>query len=111
SCSLINNTFHRNSCSRVLMSLLIKALHKAEQKKATEDKSTSSAGGMAFELAPKDQPVAESGSLSSAEPMRSAHIADTQPQQKAAGVIFAAKSNSGTSTKTLIITGVVLLLI
>ncbi len=94
------------------MSLLIKALHKAEQEKASEDKSSTSAGGISFELAPKDEPAKESVGLSSSEPTKAAHIADSRPHQKAAGVVFAAKSNGGrgTSTKVLIVTGIVLLL-
>ncbi|MDZ4098598.1 MAG: hypothetical protein U1E13_07825, partial [Methylophilaceae bacterium] len=94
------------------MSLLIKALHKAEQEKASEDKSSTSAGGISFELAPKDEPAKESAGLSNSEPTKAAHIADSRPHQKAAGVVFAAKSSgSGTSTKVLIVTGILLLLL
>lgn len=95
------------------MSLLIKALHKAEQQKASEDKSTTSAGGLAFELAPKEDLIIESVNPPNPEPIRTAQqTADTQPRQKAAAGVFAAKSASvGASTKTLIVTGVVLLLL
>lgn len=94
------------------MSLLIKALHKAEQEKASEDKASTSTGGISFELAPKDEPAKESAGPSSSGPIQATHIADSRPNQKAAGVVFAAKSNSsGTSTKVLIVTGIVLLLL
>lgn len=95
------------------MSLLIKALHKAEQQKASEDKSTTSAGGIAFELAPKEDVNEQSADFSSPDTTKTAQqTTNTQPHQKAAAGIFAAKSSRvGTSTKTLIVTGVVLLLL
>ncbi len=90
------------------MSLLIKALHKAEQEKASEERSTTSVAVASFELAPKE---GEAG-LSSAEPVKPLHQTNTQPNQQAAGVVFAAKSGAGTtSTRALLLTGFVLLIL
>jgi Tfp pilus assembly protein PilF len=95
------------------MSLLIKALHKAEQQKTSGDKSTTSAAGVGLELAPKDAMIKESPSFLKNEP--SAVLPQASPAkllQNSAAVVFAAKSSDvGTSTKTLILTGLVLLIL
>lgn len=88
------------------MSLLIKALHKAEQEKTSEEKTAASAGVSSLELAPLE-PGGE------AEPVRPIAATEAKPDsRKAAGVVFAAKSRTDNfSTKTLLLTGVVLLLL
>lgn len=96
------------------MSLLIKALHKAEQEKASEGKSTTSGTSEPFELAPKELDLSAEAGLYNAEPVRAERTVSpaVNQNQKAAGVIFAAKSARGeSSTKTLVLTGVILLIL
>lgn len=96
------------------MSLLIKALHKAEQEKASEGKSTTSGTSEPFELAPKEVDLSAEAGLHSAEPVNPERTVSpgSNQNQKAAGVIFAAKSaREESSTKTLVLTGVILLIL
>lgn len=88
------------------MSLLIKALHKAEQEKASEEKAATSVGVSSLELTPLESGRGE-------EPAKPTAVTETKSDnRKAAGVVFAAKSRTeNSSTKTLLLTGVFLLLL
>src|SRR5688500_10902935 len=112
-CSHTSNTCQLNNYSKVSMSLLIKALHKAEQEKASERESTTAGTSEPFELARREVDLSTESGVRSAEPVRAGRTdasAGTQTQ-KAAGVIFAAKSRDESSTKTLVLTGVILLIL
>jgi tetratricopeptide (TPR) repeat protein len=95
------------------MSLLIKALHKAEQEKTSEEKSTASAGNASLELTPIEPDLeAEAGFVDNEPVVRSARSEPGNAKQKAAGVVFAAKSGaSRDATKMLLLGGVALLLL
>jgi len=90
------------------MSLLIKALQKAEQGKNSDDKSTTSNLGSALELTPIEAGVKTGGADDG--------IASSQPQttQQAAASMFSAKNNNATSSGSkvpLILAGMGLLLL
>lgn len=95
------------------MSLLIKALHKAEQEKTSEEKSTASVGVSSLELAPMEPDHATEAVLPASESVKPGRSGESGPDHhKAAGVVFAAKSRAdNSSTKTLLLTGVVLLIL
>lgn len=95
------------------MSLLIKALHQAEQKKASEDKLTASAGEAALALEPRDGELEAEAGLAAAAAMHAPVDVDASPSaRRAASVIFSAKRRGEhTSTYILIAAGVLLLMI
>lgn len=95
------------------MSLLIKALHKAEQEKTSEEKTGASAGAASLELEPIEPDLeTEAGFADSEPPARPVRAAAGNAKQKAAGVVFAAKSGSSSdATKMLLLGGVALLLL
>lgn len=95
------------------MSLLIKALHKAEQEKTSEEKTGASAGAASLELEPIEPDLeTEAGFADSEPPARPVRAAAGNVKQKAAGVVFAAKSGSSSdATKMLLLGGVALLLL
>lgn len=95
------------------MSLLIKALHKAEQEKASEVKSGASAPATTLELAPVEPDLQAEAGFSDDEPVqRPARNADDgKAKQQAAGVVFAAKAGNGSGSVKLLLAGGVLLLL
>jgi tetratricopeptide (TPR) repeat protein len=99
------------------MSLLIKALHKAEQEKASEATSRTSAAATSFEatsfeLAPKENSLELEAGLSGTESVKPVSQTAPPPSRAAAGVVFAAKSAPGsTSTQVLLLAGAVLLIL
>ena len=96
------------------MSLLIKALHKAEQEKSSEEKTGASAGAASLELTPIEPDLeTEAGFSDDSQPaVRPARAESGNAKQKAAGVVFAAKSGSTSdATKMLLLGGVALLLL
>jgi tetratricopeptide (TPR) repeat protein len=95
------------------MSLLIKALHKAEQEKTSEVKTGASTGAASLELEPIEPDLeTETGFADSEPPARPVRAAAGNAKQKAAGVVFAAKSGSSSdATKMLLLGGVALLLL
>lgn len=95
------------------MSLLIKALHKAEQEKTSEEKASAPAGAATLELAPVEPDLETEAGFAGSEPVtRPARAEAGNTKQKAAGVVFAAKSGSSSdATKMLLLGGVALLLL
>lgn len=95
------------------MSLLIKALHKAEQEKTSEAKSGAPATAASLELAPMEPDLQAEAGFSDDEPVqRPVRNADNgKAKQQAAGVVFAAKADNRTDSTKLLIAGGVLLLV
>src|SRR5664279_376398 len=92
-CSLTSNIYQRHNFSKRSMSLLIKALQKAEQKKAADGKTSASDDGLSLELAPiqndaESDLIDEAGlSQSSSSPIQN----QKQLSQQAAAAVFSAK--------------------
>jgi len=94
------------------MSLLIKALHKAEQEKTSEEKAGASAESPSLELAPIEPGLEAEAGFADAQADRSARNSVGSANQKAAGVVFAAKSRTDNAAlKPLLLTAAVLLLL
>jgi len=102
------------------MSLLIKALQKAEQEKTAEDKTSASDGGLSLELAPLHTTAAESDLDSEAgfsRPQASASPPvqnQKQVHQQAAATMFAAKSvptNKAGLSKSALLAGAAVFLL
>jgi tetratricopeptide (TPR) repeat protein len=95
------------------MSLLIKALHKAEQGNASEEKLSTTVAAEPLELAPMEPDLEAEAGFSNAEPAQrpARDSANGKAKQRAAGTVFSAKSAKRTDSTTLLIAGGAFLLV